>query len=67
MNAITETPADICLYGWRDISAKMPDGSVRTKSMAPALRDCPYSEEDAHISSNSLFSSDTCLSRPTSI
>ena len=52
MSAITETPPDIYRYGWRDISTKMPDGTVRTTRMALTLKDCLYPEEGDHMSNN---------------
>ena len=52
MSAITETPVDIYRYGWRDISTKMPDGTVRAKRMALTLKDCLYPEEGDHMSNN---------------
>ena len=52
MSVITETPPDIYRYGWRDISTKMPDGTVRTRRMALTLKDCLYPEEGDHMSNN---------------
>ena len=45
MSATTEIKEDIYRFGWRDISTKMPDGTVRTKRIPLTLKDCLYPEE----------------------
>ena len=45
MSAITEIAEDVHPYGWRDVTTKMPDGTVRFKRIALTLKDCLYPEE----------------------
>ena len=59
MNAITDATAeeiDRYRYGWRDISTKMPDGTVRQKRIALTPKDCLYPEEGDFMTTSSYHS-----------
>ena len=46
MSAATEIKEDVYRLGWRDVTTKMPDGTVRTKRIPLTMNDCLHPEEN---------------------